>query len=117
MKKILLLAATLFFMMQFAYSQHIEDNSGKTYYDSARTKLKEVYSYKEVNVFSPKGDHSVVEVIKKKHGPYFYYYENGKLQISGWFKNDNKDGVWKYYDEHGKLTKTETYVNGELQEE
>jgi antitoxin component YwqK of YwqJK toxin-antitoxin module len=95
-------------------AQHIQNNSGKTYYDSARTKPKEVFSYKEVNTFSIEGDHSIAKVSYKKHGPYFYYYENGKIKIHGNYKNDKKDGDWKFYDEQGKLIKTEKYLNGEL---
>jgi antitoxin component YwqK of YwqJK toxin-antitoxin module len=117
MKKFILIFSALFFMASFGFAQHIVDNSGKTYYDSSKTKLKEVYSYKEVNVFSPTGDNTIIAVNKKKHGPYFYYYENGKLKISGWFKNDLKDGVWKEYDEKGKLLETKTYIAGELKEE
>ena len=106
---------TAFFIFQMSvFAQHIDNNSGKTYYDTGRTKMKEVYSYKEVNTFNINGDHTVANVSQKKHGPYFYYYESGKLKISGSFKNDKKDGIWKYYDENGKLIKSETYVDGEL---
>jgi antitoxin component YwqK of YwqJK toxin-antitoxin module len=115
MKKVISICFFSIFITFLAFSQHIEGNSGKTYYDSAKTKLKEVYSYKEVNVFSPTGDHSIVNVIQKKHGPYFYYYENGKIKVKGSYKNDKKDGEWIYMDEHGKPIKTEKYVDGELE--
>jgi len=114
MKKFLLIVASFFIFQMSIFAQHIDNNSGKTYYDTGRTKLKEVYSYKEINTFNINGDHTVANVTQKKHGPYFYYYEGGKLKISGNFKNDKKDGLWKYYDENGKLIKSETYVDGEL---
>jgi antitoxin component YwqK of YwqJK toxin-antitoxin module len=114
MKQIFLLFTVFFFFQMSIYAQHIDGNSGKTYYDTGRTKLKEVYSYKEKTTFSVTGDHSVANVTQIKHGPYFYYYEGGKLKISGNFKNDKKDGIWKYYDENGKMIKSETYLNGEL---
>lgn len=37
------------------------------------------------------------------------YYNNGKIQAIGKMSNDSKDGVWKYYDERGKLTGIESY--------
>lgn len=44
------------------------------------------------------------------------YYENGQLMVSGMLNaNGDKDGDWKNYDEKGKLTKTEKYKSGELQ--
>jgi len=114
MKNFLMILAAFFIFQMSVFAQHIDKNSGKTYYDTGRTKMKEVYSYKEVTTFSVTGDHSVSNVAQKKHGPYFYYYESGKLKISGNFKNDKKDGIWKYYDENGKLLKSETYLEGEL---
>jgi uncharacterized protein len=114
MKNFLMILAAFFIFQMSVFAQHIDNNSGKTYYDTGRTKMKEVYSYKEVNTFNINGDHTVANVTQKKHGPYFYYYESGKLKISGSFKNDKKDGLWKYYDENGKLIKSETYLDGEL---
>ena len=114
MKKFLIIMTAFFIFQMTAFTQNIDNNSGKTYYDTNRTKLKEVYSYKEVSTFSVTGDHTVANVTQKKHGPYFYYYETGKLRISGNFKNDKKDGLWKFYDENGKLQKSESYLDGEL---
>lgn len=50
------------------------------------------------------------------------YYENGKIQSKGQTKTttDNiethwfYDGIWKFYDEKGKLITTRKYNNGEL---
>lgn len=113
MKKFLIIVISLLFFVNLGFSQHVGDG-GKTYYDKNKTKLKEVYNYKEVNVFSATGDHSIVEVIKKKHGPYFYYYESGKIKISGNYKNDEKHGEWKYFNAEGSLIKTEEYEKGKL---
>lgn len=112
MKKLFLVLAGMFFLTFAVDAQHVDGNDGKTYYDAAKTKLKEVYNYKEVNVFSATGDRSIVETKKKKHGPYFYYYESGKIKISGNYKDDEKHGNWKYYDERGRLVKTEVYEKG-----
>ena len=96
-----------------ASAQEISGDNGKTYYDAAKTKPKEVYSYREVYTINP-NDPKHPAVSHQKEGPYFFYYETGKLKISGQYKMDKKEGDWKYYDEQGKLTKTEKYSNGEL---
>jgi antitoxin component YwqK of YwqJK toxin-antitoxin module len=114
MKQLILIMSGFFFFLSGTYAQHITDETTKIYYDEANTKLKESYAYKEVNVFSHTGDNSIVDVRQVKHGPYFFYYESGKLKISGSYKDDKKDKEWKYYDEQGNLIKTEVYKNGEL---
>lgn len=116
MKKLLILVVTFLMLSAYGFSQHITDSSGKTYYDAGKTKLKEVYSYKEVNTIGHDGSHNIIKTEKRKHGPYFYYYESGKIKISGNYKDDRKQGEWKYYDEKGALLKTEQYENGELKE-
>jgi len=96
-----------------AFAQDIAGDNGKTYYDAAKTKPKEVFSYTEVYTINP-NDPKHPAVGHQKEGPYFLYYETGKLKISGQYKMDKKEGDWKYYDEKGKLTKTEKYAAGEL---
>jgi antitoxin component YwqK of YwqJK toxin-antitoxin module len=85
----------------------------RTYYDAAKTKLKEVYMVQESVTMNP-DDPAHSEKVIKKHGPYFYYYENGKLKIKGEYKDDEKSGTWTYYDEKGTLVKTEKYADGQL---
>lgn len=114
MKKMILLLAAFLMMSGLVSAQHIDSEHGKTFYDAAKTKLKEVYNYKEINEFSVTGNHQVVEVKQIKHGPYFYYYEDGKIKISGQYKDDKKHGIWKYYDESGQVIKQEEYKEGEL---
>lgn len=38
-----------------------------------------------------------------KHGIYNSYHHNGKIKITGRFKNDKKVGLWRQYDTKGKL--------------
>ena len=96
-----------------AADKHGSGDKGKTYYDSAKTKPKEIYSTKELTVADPDDpDHPMIYL--QKDGPYFFYYENGKLKVSGWYTDDKKSGAWKYYDEKGTLTKTEKWANGAL---
>ena len=42
------------------------------------------------------------------------FYANGQLRSRGNYKDGNKDGLVYRFDEDGKLTRTETYRNGEL---
>jgi antitoxin component YwqK of YwqJK toxin-antitoxin module len=113
MKKILVF--TLAFFM-FGLMVKAQGNDGvKTYYDAAKTKMKEAYMTRSVYTFG--ADPGSAEKVEQKHGPYYLYFENGKLQISGSYNADQKDGEWKYYDDKGKLLKIENYKNGVLQEE
>jgi hypothetical protein len=95
------------------HAQHTTNDGNRTYYDVAKTRLKEVYMTKEFTVMNP-DDPAHPEIYVKKYGPYFYYYENGKVKVSGEYKDDEKSGVWSYYDEKGKLINTEKYVGGKL---
>lgn len=113
MKKILLFGfAFLVLGTVVALAQNGPD--GKTYYDAEKTKPKEVFMYKQVVKIDPDNLEKGSAKMSVKHGPYFYYYENGKLKISGQYSNDEQHGEWKYYDDKGKLIKTETYNNGKL---
>jgi antitoxin component YwqK of YwqJK toxin-antitoxin module len=113
MKKILLIS--LVFLMFGLMAKAQGNDAKKTYYDDAKTKMKEAYMTRQVYTFG--GDASAAEKTEQKHGPYYMYFENGKLQISGSYNADQKDGEWKYYDDKGKLLKIENYKNGVLQEE
>lgn len=42
-----------------------------------------------------------------------YYYENGKVQQEGFFKDGKLDGVWVAFDENGNKKSTGVYANGE----
>lgn len=95
-------------------AQHISGNSGKTYYDEKETQLKEVYSYKTVTTLNPRGGGEGMEKEKVKDGRYFKYYKSGQLEISGKYKDGKKHGKWKYYNQEGKVSKIETYKNGNL---
>lgn len=49
----------------------------------------------------------------KRHGSSMVYFPDGKLQYSGWFKNDLKDSLWIFYDKAGKEIDKHAYRNGE----
>ncbi|MDQ3071741.1 MAG: hypothetical protein M3Q97_00560 [Bacteroidota bacterium] len=114
MKKLLFLfAAFMTLGVLTAGAQHMEGDEGKTYYDVEKTKPKEIFNYKEIHSFDPNNPKEM-QTTTVKHGPYFYYYENGKLKITGYYRDGQKHGEWKYYSADGKLDKTEKYDNGKL---
>ena len=41
-----------------------------------------------------------------------YYYDNGKIQQEGFFKDGKLDGVWVSYDERGNKTVEGEYTDG-----
>ena len=41
-----------------------------------------------------------------------YYYENGRVQQEGFFKDGKLDGVWVSYDEKGNKVAVGEYTNG-----
>ena len=41
-----------------------------------------------------------------------YYFENGKVQQEGFFKNGKLDGTWISYDVNGAKTSVATYDSG-----
>jgi antitoxin component YwqK of YwqJK toxin-antitoxin module len=42
-----------------------------------------------------------------------YYFENGKIQQEGFFKDGKLDGIWTSYDVNGNKLAVATYDNGE----
>jgi uncharacterized protein len=49
-----------------------------------------------------------------RNGSAEQYYENGKIKIEGYYINEEKNGVWKYFDLKGNIIKTEKYRNDSL---
>ncbi|MFI5142163.1 MAG: toxin-antitoxin system YwqK family antitoxin [Bacteroidia bacterium] len=47
----------------------------------------------------------------KRHGPNIVYYQNSKVRYKGFFKKDNRDSVWTFYDSLGELMRTLVYKN------
>lgn len=45
-------------------------------------------------------------------GAYKEFYASGKVRQEGNYKDDQKDGTWKYYDASGKLTAEVIYEKG-----
>jgi hypothetical protein len=52
-----------------------------------------------------------------KHGSYTEYHQNGEVKMTGQFKNDKRDGVWRLFDEKSKLLLKRRYDEGEISKE
>lgn len=50
----------------------------------------------------------------KKSGQYVEFYGDWQMSVYGYYKNDIKVGKWRYYNEHGFLTRVEEYEDGKL---
>lgn len=48
------------------------------------------------------------------HGPWKWYFPNGKIEIEGEYNDDNKIGIWNYYHPNGKLKSKRSYINNNL---
>ena len=47
-----------------------------------------------------------------KHGSTQVFYPNGNLTYSGWYKQDQKDSLWFWYDDKGKEVDRRAYRMG-----
>lgn len=99
-------------------AQVIDDANGKTfyYYDSlSRKKVKEIYHHiQEFRTIYDRDGNVIDTILHIKNGPYTRYYENGKLECSGFYKQEKKNGTWLFYDRNGKHIRTEQWDSDKL---
>lgn len=50
----------------------------------------------------------------KKRGKWMEFYDNGMVAKEGYYMNDLRNGIFKYYNRKGDLTNLEKYKDGEL---
>lgn len=65
----------------------------------------------------PNGNNKVVVLVKEKGGKQekvgeVSYFENGKMEYSGEYKDGVEHGTWKYYFEDGTLRAEENWKEG-----
>lgn len=114
-----LVSFSFFLCLSFqAKAQEItDDGMGRTFYDEAKQKIKEIFHYIlefQVTLNPENNEELINKTVVIKNGPYTSYYLNGVLESSGFYKRNAKDSTWKYYDEKGILRKVELYRNNEL---
>ncbi|MFA6260220.1 MAG: hypothetical protein WC760_02045 [Bacteroidia bacterium] len=114
----LLIATCLFCLSTPAFAQVIDDDNGKTYYfydTITHRKVKEIYHHKLLVKIIPDPHHYgqyTDTILHIKNGPYTRYYENGNLECSGYYINEKKDSIWKYYNQSGSVIKAERWHHG-----
>ena len=42
-------------------------------------------------------------------GPFIYYWDNGQVRLSGYYKKNKRTGKWKTFDSSGQLITEEIY--------
>ena len=97
---------SVFIVIAFASAVSAQEKTINSWYDSAKSTLKETYSV----ITAPDG----TEV---KHGRYNIFFQNGKIWQEGSYENGKLQGLWKDYYEDGALKQELLYdkdlLNGE----
>ena len=118
MKKLILAACAAAFTGIGVKAQVIDEENGKTffYYDTlSNKKVKEIFHHtQEIKIFTDNKGNSRDTMILVKSGPYTKYFENGTLECSGTYDRGTKIGVWKHYNNKGKLIRTEQWASGKM---
>jgi antitoxin component YwqK of YwqJK toxin-antitoxin module len=118
MKKTILAVCALGLTIISVRAQVIDDENGKTffYYDTlSNKKVKEIFHHtQEIKIFTDNKGNSRDSMILIKSGPYTKYFENGTLECSGTYDRGTKIGVWKHYNNKGKLIRTEQWTLGNM---
>jgi antitoxin component YwqK of YwqJK toxin-antitoxin module len=96
-------------------AQYIKSGEyGKTFYDSNYTQVCEIFHHNLHYVLvndSARNEKILKGIWIIKNGPYLSYYQNGMLESSGFYIDNEKDSIWLQYSPEGKLIKTEKYKN------
>ena len=96
------------------FENGLENGTEKAYSDDGRLTMIAVYKngflrHQEfMNGMDKQG---------RKQGLWKEFYPDGSLKWAGTYKNDIKNGYFKYYDQEGNLEKIDKYVDGILQED
>ncbi|MDG1333961.1 MAG: TonB family protein [Crocinitomicaceae bacterium] len=108
---------------QTDFSDGLRDGSHKEYYMNGQVAASATFDQEtyigEIYRYSPKG--TVIfemELDSNETGTFIYFNDDGKSVLtSGRFKKGFRDGHWKFYDENGKLIRTETFDGEQTWEE
>lgn len=73
-------------------------------------KIKETIKYKSSNLDSVKDFGELINPAKQFQ--FDRYSKNGKIELSGEYEEDKKNGDWYYFNKKGFLHKKETYKKG-----
>jgi len=96
------------------FKNGLEDGIQKAYAEDGRLVMMAVYKngFLRHREFMNK-----LDAQGRKQGLWKEFYPNGRLKLAGNYRNDIKNGYFKYYDQEGNLLKIEKYVDGILIED
>ncbi len=60
-------------------------------------------------------DSTGVQLVKNGTGNYYDEHDNGTVSLKGRYRDGLREGEWLFYDETGRQTNAEQYVNGRLE--
>lgn len=116
-RSILLLSSVFAFYVASAQMEIQKGIEGRTFFDSARTEIHEAYEYKlrYTMIINPRTGHAepLGDPQEVKNGLYIKYRKDGTIYCTGYYRNDEQCGEWKYMDASGKVTEREEDFGGE----
>lgn len=102
-----------------SYEYDREGNIEKiVYYDTLEMPYHTIEKFHGVETIYYPNSKQIRETITYKNGfkqgPMVKYYANGKREFEGAFELNKRSGEWKWYNPDGKLSKSATYIDGNL---
>ncbi len=105
---------------EYEYSAGEYNGLSKTFSPNGKTlwESQEDYGHSEGTMknYYPDGQLKLLRTYwhNTLQGKYQAYYPGARIRIDGQYDLDYKHGTWKYYDEAGKLVRTEEYFYGTM---
>lgn len=124
----MLRALTVFLALFLCFSHHsfsqkkIKTRQAKTYYDSKKKHINEVYLVRKKDPAIKEGAYTKllnnIIIIKGQHinnlreGEWKHFYKEGNVNFKGHYVNDKQEGEWLYYYPDGALSAKVYFKNG-----
>ena len=96
------------------FVEDLEQGQGYAY-DSTGV-IQTLFTYKS-GVLVRKQPINRSDRLGRKQGTWMEFYPNEQVKVEGTYRNDLKNGYWKYYKKSGDLIRTEFWIDGVLQQE
>jgi antitoxin component YwqK of YwqJK toxin-antitoxin module len=111
------------YLSEVVISQKDYFPNGKLEYEEESSKDGDIV-WKKISYQENGNIENSLEVVDRKKKIFIQkeFYPSGKIKLEGEMKFNKalsdymKEGLWNYYDETGKITKTEKYYKGQLEE-
>ncbi len=94
----------------------LKQGTWRRYYESdtlfTETRYKGGKPVGATRTYYPNGKRKAVVTHNGNQSAMTGYHDNDSIMVTGTYVNLEKDGLWKYYDEDGRLTAEESYASG-----